>query len=137
MRPSRDPWTLKLNAAFPESHPAVAAVHYPGLESHPQHALARAQMSGFGGVLSFELAGGFDAGERFLSSLRLVARAASLGGVETLAVQPSAMWAGSVPEERLREAGITPGLVRLAVGVEAERDLLADFERGLEAAGRP
>jgi methionine-gamma-lyase len=119
-----------------EEHPAVSAVHYPGLESHPQHALARAQMSGFGGVLSIELEAGSEAAERFIAALRLAVRAASLGGVETLAVRPAAMWAGSVPEERLRESGITPGLVRIAIGVEGERDLLADFERGLEAAGR-
>lgn len=117
-------------------HPAVARVHYPGLESHPQHELARSQMSGFGGVLSFELAGGCDAAERFLSALRLISRAPSLGGVETLAVQPVAMWAGSVSEERLREAGITPGLIRLAVGIEGERDLVAEIDRGLDAAGR-
>ena len=119
-----------------EEHPSVAAVHYPGLTRHPQHSLAREQMTGFGGVLSFELKGGHQAADTFLSSVRLITRASSLGGVETLAVQPAAMWAGSISEERLRETGISPGLIRMAIGVEAERDLLGDVERGLEAAGR-
>jgi methionine-gamma-lyase len=114
-----------------EGHPAVERVNYPGLESHPQHELAKSQMSGFGGLLSFELRGGQEAVERFISALELPVRAGSLGGVESLVTSPAAMWAHSYTDEQLREAGISRGLVRFAVGLEAERDLLADIEQAL------
>jgi methionine-gamma-lyase len=118
-------------ARFLEGHPAVERVNYPGLESHPQHALARSQMSGFGGMLSFELEGGHAAAERCIAAMRLASRAGSLGGVESLIVHPTAMWAHSMSEERLQEAGIRPGLVRFSVGLEGERDLIADLEQAL------
>src|SRR5688572_15067671 len=114
-------------ARFLEGHPQVERVHYPGLESHPQHALARAQMEGFTGMLSAELRGGYAAAERFISSLKLAANAASLGGYETLIVHPAAMWGGYMTAEQLRARGLADGLVRVSVGLEDERDLIEDF----------
>jgi methionine-gamma-lyase len=119
-------------ARFLEGHPKVARVYYPGLESHPQHALARAQMNGFTGMLSAELRGDFRAAERFIGALRLATNAASLGGHETLIVHPAAMWGGYMTAEQLRAKGLSDGLVRISVGLEDERDLLDDFARALE-----
>ena len=119
-------------ARFLEGHPRVGRVHYPGLESHPQHQLARAQMSGFTGMLSAELRGGFAAAGRFISSLRLATNAASLGGHETLVVHPAAMWRGYMTDEQLRGRGLTEGLVRVSAGLEDEQDLIRDFDRALE-----
>jgi methionine-gamma-lyase len=113
-------------AAALTGHPAVARVHYPGLASHPQHALADSQMSGFGGVLGVELAGGFEAADAFLGRLRYVRRAASLGGVESLAVHPASMWRGMLSQEQIAASGVPPGLVRLAAGTEDPADLVAD-----------
>jgi methionine-gamma-lyase len=123
---------LKL-ARFLESHPKVARVYYPGLESHPQHELARAQMSGFTGMLSAELQGGFETAERFISRLRLATNAASLGGHETLIVHPAAMWRGYMTAEQLRARGLSDSLVRISVGIEDERDLIDDFSRALDS----
>jgi methionine-gamma-lyase len=122
-------------ARFLETRPEVTRVYYPGLESHPQHALARAQMSGFTGMLSAELRGGFEAAERFISSLRLATNAASLGGHETLIVHPAAMWRGYMTAEQLRARGLSDGLVRVSVGLEDEKDLIEDFGRSLEGIG--
>lgn len=97
-------------------HPAVARVHYPGLETHPQHALAARQMSGFGGVLGIELAGGFEAADAFAR------RAASLGGVDSLVVHPAAMWRGMLSEEQIAESGVPLGLARLVADVLAAAD---------------
>jgi methionine-gamma-lyase len=119
-------------ARFLEGHPKVARVYYPGLESHPQHALARAQMSGFTGMLSAELRGDFRAAERFIASLRLATNAASLGGHETLVVHPAAMWGGYMTAEQLRAKGLSDSLVRISIGLEDERDLLEDFARALD-----
>jgi methionine-gamma-lyase len=119
-------------ARFLERHTRVGRVHYPGLESHPQHALARAQMDGFTGMLSVELRGGFAAAERFISRLRLATNAASLGGHETLVVHPAAMWRGYMSDEQLAGRGLTEGLVRVSVGLEDEADLLRDFGRALD-----
>lgn len=119
-------------ARFLEGHPAIEAVHYPGLESHPQHALARAQMRGFGGVLSVRLRGDYTHTQRFVSRLRLFAQAASLGGVESLAVHAAAMFGGTLDEPQMKAAGIAPNLVRLACGIEATEDLLADLAQSLE-----
>jgi methionine-gamma-lyase len=115
-------------------HPKVRAVHYPGLESHPQHALARAQMSGFTGMLSIELDGGYATAERFISGLRLAERAASLGGIHTLAVQPAAMLAASLTEEQFRERGVPPSLIRLSIGLENATDILNDILSALKQA---
>jgi len=116
-----------------ERHPAVRRVLYPGLPSHPGHEVARRQMSAFGGVVTLVLAGGLPAAERFYDRLRLVARAASLGGVESLASLPVHTSHYGLPEAQLREAGIDPGMVRLSLGVEDASDIAADVERALEA----
>src|SRR5829696_3889575 len=122
-------------ARFLEGHTRVERVHYPGLESHPQHALARSQMSGFTGMLSAELRGGFEAAERLISRLRLATNAASLGGHETLVVHPAAMWRGYMTAEQLRARGLSDSLVRVSVGVEDEKDLIEDFGRALDGIG--
>ena len=121
-------------ARFLEDHPKVEVVHYPGLETHPQHGLARDQMTGFGGLLSFVLKGGYEAGLRFLARTELVQNAASLGGVDSLAIQPAVMFGGRLSPALIEEQGLSPGLVRLATGIEDTRDLLADIESALEAA---
>ena len=108
-------------------------VLYPGLPSHPGHEVARRQMSAFGGIVTLVLAGGLPAAERFYDRLRLVARAASLGGVESLASLPVHTSHYGLPEDKLREAGIDPGMVRLSLGVEDAADLIADVERALGA----
>jgi cystathionine beta-lyase/cystathionine gamma-synthase len=118
-------------ARFLEGHAGVERVHYPGLESHPQHGLARTQMSGFTGMVSAELRGGYEAAGRLISSLRLATNAASLGGHETLIVHPAAMWRGYMTAEQLRERGLSDALVRVSVGLEDEQDLIRDFERAL------
>jgi methionine-gamma-lyase len=114
-------------------HPAVTRVHYPGLPSHPQHALAAGQMSGFGGVLALELAGGFEAADAFVGQLRYARRSASLGGVESLAVHPASMWRGMLSEEQLVASGVPLGLVRLAAGTEDTADLVADVLAAADA----
>ena len=114
-----------------EGHAALRRVHYPGLESHPGHATARRQMAAFGGMITFELRGGLAAAERFFDRLELVARAASLGGVESLASLPVHTSHHGLPEAALRAAGIDPGMVRLSIGVEDEADLVADLEHAL------
>jgi methionine-gamma-lyase len=119
-------------AQFLEKHPAVKVVHYPGLASHPQHELARQQMSGFGGMLSFDLKGGYQAATRLLNSLRLPSIAASLGGVETLVVHAATNFAHDMTPEHAESVGITPGLIRVSVGIEALCDLIADFRQALE-----
>jgi len=110
------------------AHPAVAKVHYPGLASHPQHALAKAQQDGFGGMLSFELADGRrERVDHILRALRWFTLAESLGGVESLVAHPASMTHASMtPEARLR-AGITDGVIRLSIGIEAPEDLIADL----------
>lgn len=120
-------------ARFFETHPKVERVFYPGLESHLQHELASTQMSGFTGMLSVELRGGYEDATRFISSLRLATYAASLGGHETLVVHPSAMWGSYMTEEQRREKGLSDALVRISVGLEDERDLIDDFARALDS----
>src|SRR6185437_2445051 len=118
-------------AEFLEAHKSVKAVHHPGLKSHPQHDLAKRQMSGFGGMLSFELNGGFEAADRCLSRLRLASRAASLGGVETLAVHPASNFLHYMSFEEAARIGIAPGMLRVSVGLEGKDDLIADFDQAL------
>lgn len=114
-----------------EGHPAVASVSYPGLSSHPQHALARQQMQGFGGVLGVRLRTDYAGTARFVSSLTLARQAVSLGGVDTLIVHAAAMWAGTLTDESLSTAGIEPNLVRISVGLEAASDLIHDLNQAL------
>lgn len=114
-----------------EDHPAVTGVRYPGLPSHPQHDLAKRQMDCFGGLLCFEVAGGLEAGERFVESVRVAQLATSLGGPETLVTHPaSTTHAGLYPEE-LEASGIGPGTIRVSVGLEDIADLVADFTQAL------
>ncbi len=118
-----------------DGHAGVTRVIYPGLASHPQHALAARQMDGFGGIVSVELDGGFDAAKQFCERLQVFTLAESLGGVESLVNHPAVMTHASIPEERRAALGITPGLVRLSVGVEDVVDLVADVERALDGHG--
>jgi len=118
-------------ARFLEHHPKVARVYYPGLPSHPQHELAGSQMSGFTGMLSVELRGGYAAADKFISTLRLATRAASLGGFETLVVHPASMWSLQLSRELRESTGINEGLVRISVGLEDEVDMLRDFDQAL------
>ncbi|MBO9828976.1 cystathionine gamma-synthase [Xanthomonas sp. A2111] len=118
-------------AQWLETHPAVEKVIYPGLPSHPQHALAGRQMSGYGGIVSIVLKGGFDAAKRFCERTRLFTLAESLGGVESLANHPAVMTHASVPVQRREQLGISDALVRLSVGVEDVGDLRHDLEQAL------
>jgi cystathionine gamma-lyase/cystathionine beta-lyase/cystathionine gamma-lyase/homocysteine desulfhydrase len=118
-------------AEFLASHPKVSHVHYPGLPAHPQHALAKRQMCGFGGLISFQL-GSFEKARTVLNSVRLMALAESLGGVETLISHPATMTHASVPPDRRQEIGITDDLVRISVGIEDVEDLREDLEQALD-----
>ena len=120
-------------ASWLQSHPKVARVHYPGLASHPQHELARRQQRAAGAVLSFEVKGGREAAWRVLDSTRLVSLTANLGDVKTTIVHPASTTHGRISPEARAAAGITEGLIRLAVGLEAVADLKDDLMRGLEA----
>lgn len=118
-------------AVWLESRPEVATVHYPGLDSHPQHELAQRQMDGPGSMISIELAGGHEAGVALLERVGLLTLAVSLGGVETLIEHPASMTHAGMSPEELAEAGISPGLVRISVGCEAYEDLERDLEQAL------
>lgn len=119
-------------ARFFESHPRIERVNYPGLASHPQHELAREQMSGFTGIMSVELKGGYEEAESFIAALKLGAYAASLGGFETLLVHPAAMWSDTLTVDQRRAMGVNESLVRISVGLEDVQDLVADFAQALE-----
>ncbi|GAA3119240.1 trans-sulfuration enzyme family protein [Streptosporangium carneum] len=114
-----------------DNHPAVSAVHWPGLPSHRSHPLARRLLPDFGGVFSFDLVGGRAAGEKFMSSVRLALLAPSLGGVETLILHPATTSHRSLTVEELARHGIGEGTVRVAVGIEHIEDLWADFQQAL------
>ncbi|WP_312348797.1 cystathionine gamma-synthase [Stenotrophomonas acidaminiphila] len=118
-------------AQWLETHPAVEKVIYPGLASHPQHALASAQMSGFGGIVSVVLKGGFEAAKRFCERTQLFTLAESLGGVESLVNHPAVMTHASIPPVRRQQLGISDALVRLSVGVEDVGDLRVDLKNAL------
>jgi cystathionine gamma-lyase/cystathionine beta-lyase/cystathionine gamma-lyase/homocysteine desulfhydrase len=120
-------------AEFLAAHQKVRHVHYPGLPAHPQHDLARRQMRGFGGMLAFEL-GSLEAARRLLNSVRLMALAESLGGVETLISHPATMTHASVPAGQRQALGITDGLVRISAGIEDIEDLKEDLAQALENA---
>jgi cystathionine beta-lyase/cystathionine gamma-synthase len=119
------------------SHPSVHRVHYPGLAGHPQHELARRQMSGFGGMVSLELNGGCSAVEQFVGRLKVFILAESLGGVESLVSYPARMTHAAIPADERRRRGITDGLVRLSVGIEHVDDLIEDLNRALDAQSPP
>jgi cystathionine gamma-lyase/cystathionine beta-lyase/cystathionine gamma-lyase/homocysteine desulfhydrase len=119
-------------AAFLDGHPKVRKVFYPGLPSHPQHELAKRQMSGFGALISFEL-GSYENAKKLLDRVRICSLAESLGGVETLICHPATMTHASVPPEERERLGITPGLVRVSVGIEDAEDLVNDLDGALAA----
>jgi cystathionine beta-lyase/cystathionine gamma-synthase len=118
-------------AGYLANHPKVKKVYYPGLPDHPQHALAKRQMNGFGSMISFEL-GSFENAKKFLDRVKLCSLAESLGGVETLISHPVSMTHGSVPEAMRTRLGITPGLVRISVGIEDVEDLIADLDNAFD-----
>jgi methionine-gamma-lyase len=119
-------------ARFLASHPAVECVHYPGLEEHPQHDLAKKQMSGgFGGMVCFELREGREAGYRLLKRVQLVTQAVSLGSVHSLITHPASTISIVQSEAAVAASGVRPGLVRLSVGVEDAEDIIADLAQAL------
>ncbi|MBY0314340.1 MAG: cystathionine gamma-synthase [Bdellovibrionales bacterium] len=118
-------------AEFLEKHPRVEKVIYPGLKSHPQHALAKEQMTGFGGMITFYIKGGMDESRAFLEKVKIFSLAESLGGVESLIEHPGIMTHASVPPENRKALGIADNLVRLSVGIEDLDDLLWDLEQAL------
>jgi methionine-gamma-lyase len=132
LRVDRHCRTAQTLAEFLEGHPKVEKVHYPGLPSSPDHELARRQMEGFGGVLSFEVRGGSEAARRVVNRLGIAAIAVSLGDTRTLVSLPAAMAQRALrPEERVR-GSVPDGLIRVAVGLEAVEDLIEDFETALD-----
>lgn len=122
-------------ARFLEAHPRVDRVYYPGLPSHPQHKLAKQQMTGFGGLVSFEIKGGLEAGVRMLNGVRLCHLAVSLGDTDTLIQHPASMTHAAVPQEDRLKMGFTDGLIRLSVGLEDVADIVEDLSRALNNAG--
>ncbi len=121
----------KALAAFLREYPRVRRVYYPGLTDHPGHEIAAAQMTGFGGMVSFELKGGLSAARRVLSRLRIFKTAESLGGVESLVELPAIMTHASIPKEERKKSGLDDGLIRLSVGIEDLDDLRRDIDRAL------
>lgn len=119
-------------AEFLEKHNKVASVAYPGLKSHPQYDLAKKQMRGAGSMISFELKGGYAAGQKLMNSVKLITLAVSLGGIESLIQHPASMTHAHVSEEAKKAAFITDGLVRLSVGIEDIEDLLEDLDQALQ-----
>lgn len=119
-------------AKYLESHQKVRKVYYPGLKSHPQYDLAKRQMSGFGGMLSFEIKGGLKETKKFLENLKIFSLAESLGGVESLIEHPAIMTHASVPKEEREKNGITDSLIRVSVGIENVEDLIQDLEQGFK-----
>ncbi len=119
---------------FLTRHPKVSTVTWPGLSSHPQHELAKRQMKGFGGMMTFDIKGGLEAARRFLKSVKVFACAESLGGVESLIEHPAIMTHASIPKDTRERLGITDGLIRLSVGIEDAADLVDDLAAALDAA---
>lgn len=134
-RMDRQQITAMAIARHLDRHAAVAAVYYSGLSSHPNHEIAARQQSGFGAMLSFELAGGIEAVQRFIAAVRTFTLAESLGGVESLVAHPATMTHADMGAPARAVAGIGDGLLRLSVGLEAEVDLIAGLDAGLEACG--
>jgi cystathionine beta-lyase/cystathionine gamma-synthase len=121
-------------AEYLEAHPKVASVTYPGLASHPSHAIAERQMSGFSGMISFELTGGIPAGKIVMNSVKLAQLAESLGAVETMITHPATMTHAEVPKADREARGLTDGLVRISVGIEHADDIIADLSQALNNA---
>ena len=121
-------------AEFLENHPKVASVTYPGLPSHPMYQVAKEQMSGFSGMISFELTGGISAGKTLMNSVQLAQIAESLGSVETMIAHPATMTHTAIPKEERLASGLTDGLVRISVGIENVNDIIYDLEIALEKA---
>ena len=119
-------------ARFLESHPKVEWVSYPGLSSHPQHDTARKQMSGYSGMLSFELKGGVEAGRRLINGVELCLLSVSLGSTDTLIQHPASMTHAIVPRDMRLKIGITDGLVRISAGIEDAEDIIADLDQALD-----
>jgi cystathionine gamma-lyase len=134
VRMDRHEQNARVIAAWLEQHRQVEKVIYPGLESHPQHALAKKQQRGFGGMISFVLKGSLDHARRFLQTCEVFTCAESLGGVESLIEHPAIMTHASVPPENRKKLGILDGFIRLSVGIEDVTDLQADLERAFHAA---
>jgi len=118
-------------AKFLEGCEGITAVHYPGLESFPQHALAKRQMSGFGAMIAFEVAGGYAGAARLLDRVKLCSLAVSLGNIDTLIEHPASMTHRVLTPEHRERIGVHDGLVRLAVGLEAAEDIIADLAQAL------
>lgn len=119
-------------AQFLEKQPKVRRAIYPGLKSHPQHELAKKQMSGFGGIISFFIKGGLESAKRFLERVEIFALAESLGGVESLIEHPAIMTHASLPSEIKEKLGISDELIRISVGIENVDDLIDDLDKALE-----
>ena len=119
-------------ASYLEEHPKVSKVVYPGLESHPMHHVAKSQMKGYSGMISFELEGGLEAGKKLMNSVKLCLLAESLGAVETMITHPATMTHAEVPREERLARGFEDGLVRLSVGIEDADDLISDLEKAFE-----
>ena len=136
LRMARHNETCQRVAEFLERHPAVKRVYYPGLKSHPHHEIAKAQMKGFGGVVSFDIKGGIKESQRFLDSLKLCYIAPSLGGVETLITHPALVSYYDRTRKERYALGITDSLLRLAVGIEEPDDIIADLDNALNRSCR-
>ncbi|MBC8345686.1 MAG: PLP-dependent transferase [Candidatus Marinimicrobia bacterium] len=121
-------------AEYLEAHPKVSKVTYPGLPSHPSYNVAKTQMSGFSGMISFELTGGIPAGKTVMNSVKLAQLAESLGAVETMITHPATMTHADVPKDEREARGLTDGLVRISVGIENPDDIIADLEQALDKA---
>jgi cystathionine gamma-lyase len=132
LRMKRHASNAQVVAEFLESHPQVEKITYPGLESHPQYAVAKEQMDGFSGMISFELKDGIPAGKTLMNSVKLCSLAESLGAVETMITHPATMTHVDVPEEERHARGLTDGLVRISVGIEDVDDIIEDLKHALE-----
>ncbi|MFO0601200.1 MAG: cystathionine gamma-synthase [Myxococcaceae bacterium] len=121
-------------AEFLTGHPKAGKVNWPGLTTHPQHALAKKQMKGFGGMMTFDIKGGLEAARKFLKTVKIFACAESLGGVESLIEHPAIMTHASIPKENREKLGITDGFIRLSVGIEDAADLIDDLKNAFDAA---
>lgn len=134
VRVERQGATAQRLAEWLEDHPRVEGVRHPGLASHPQHELAKRQMSGYGGLLAFDVDGGLEAGARFVEAVQIAQLATSLGGPETLVTHPASTTHVNLTPDELAASGIGPGTIRVSVGLEHPDDIVEDFRRALDAA---